>query len=1805
MTNTFLLAKKTTTKRQKFKIFKLLCIFCLVFGFGVSGVWGQTYYDMSSGNYSQNFNGITALPTNFSAVAVLNTGSIPIATKTTTASTNSLSVVSSSAAVGIDVATSTSLVFLTTGSTDNSTSIATDLNLNFTSRNAGTLGYTASTIFNSTGNRVSSLRVYYSLDGTTWTELTGTNLPYVATNNVAGNGSVSISLPSALNNQATVKLRFYYHNGSGGTTGSRPKIGIDGLTISSTASSAAPTLTTPTVTFITDISANLGATITADGGSSITARGTSFKTSSPVIATDNQLAEGGTTVAAYTHSRTSLTPQTQYFYAGYATNSTGTGLSTEGNFRTLSTTPTVQSSGVTATAASSSQIDLSVSAATFPGSGATQGGYVVIYATGTPTLSSSNGTAPAAGVGTIFTTSATNLPTTPSTTLNVTGLSTATAYNFLVVPYTWDGTNASTYNYLTTSAPTANATTNSGPPTLTTPTVASITNNSATIGATVTSNGGSALLARGTVYKTSATVAITDNPLAEGGTSVSAFTHSRTSLSPETQYFYAGYATNASTSALSSESSFRTISNPPTVQAGLSASAVSTTQINLTISAATFPASGATQAGYVVIYSTGTPTLSSTNGAAPAAGVGSIFATTATVLPSTPSTTLNVTGLTQSTLYNFLVVPYTWDGTNTNTYNYLTASAPTANATTQGPVNIAIQDFEAIPATPTWIYSGTGATDNTTSRFNGLQSYKLSTSNTITTDNLDISNYTNAVVSVAYAATGVDSGEDLFIEVSYDNGTTWVGTGSAQLVDGTSNAAVNINSLNGLRTPTNANPYTFNISASETQIKLRFSQTGTTGAGEFFWIDDVKVTGLLNNSPTITRTPASLSGFTQTSSTPSSEQTYTVSGNNLTANVSIVPPTGFEISTTTGGSFSATNPIVLTQSGGDLVGEPVTIYVRQSSSTLGSISGNITHTSTGASNVNTGLSGTRTGTYYSKATGNLDDLSNWGLNTDGTGSAPSNFTSDGAIYEIRNRATASIGANWVVSGAASKVVIGDGTNAIDFSIPTGFTLTGTIDVSNAAELTIENTTVPTFGAFATNSSLEYNNVAITLSSAITYRNLKLSGTGIKTFPGGTTTIAGNLILDNCTLADGDPTFSNILLAGNLTYIGSVTPPSDARSITLQTNGAAAGTQTFTGAGNTLRWFRIVTTTANTILLSTSGGSSNIYAGNTNGGGLTLVDGSVLNMNGNDFRLFNNTVGGTPAFIMTTGTISTTSATDLLIERTISGALGPLNFTTGSNTIGNLTLNHAGGTNTLTIGSALNVTGVITVTDGTLSSGGNITLKSNASSTASVAAIGAGGLITGNLTAERYIPAQRKFRFLASPVVGGTATQWRDNGGSTSGIGMQITGSGGATNNFDASSTNAPSAFTYTEANGEATNTTIGGADNAGWSPFSSGTQALTNGQGYRVLVRGDRTLSLVTTPAPAANTTTLSVTGTYPTSPVTINVTRASDVAGKGWNLVGNPYPSAISWNAITKSTEITGTYQTFNPSTNAYVTWNGATGDATDNISSGQGFLVFITSGSSYTSGSITIEEADKVIGNGGSFFKTSLKNHLKISMKYDSNNVNNTFIHFRDQANELFDPAFDAPKLTNPGVNLASKDAKGDYYSINSLPLNALNDTRVVPLSVLNSVEATYTFEFNDVNSFDGQEVYLEDKYTNKTSLLSEGKKYSFTLNSDKASISDGRFNLIFSKKSSGLVNQTKENSFILFPNPASEQIHIGLLNTNNGSYNYEVYNQLGGTIKSGKLDFNSQREQSIGVDEISAGVYFIKVYNPTTSQTIKFIK
>jgi hypothetical protein len=209
--------------------------------------------------YTENFNDIdnwtfNTSPTNgtFTAgtgaaawkgfEAATGTGSIPNATRITAVSnffqTPPTGGMGSSTGV---FRISQAMVLLSTGTTDNTTSIAMDLFLDFTGLNAGTLSFNWASLNNSTGNRTGSLRVYATTDNTNFTEVAQV-LNFV--NGVPTTGSVvNVSLPASFNNASTARLRFYYHNGTGGTTGSRPRISIDDIKITAlpTATCTQPT----------------------------------------------------------------------------------------------------------------------------------------------------------------------------------------------------------------------------------------------------------------------------------------------------------------------------------------------------------------------------------------------------------------------------------------------------------------------------------------------------------------------------------------------------------------------------------------------------------------------------------------------------------------------------------------------------------------------------------------------------------------------------------------------------------------------------------------------------------------------------------------------------------------------------------------------------------------------------------------------------------------------------------------------------------------------------------------------------------------------------------------------------------------------------------------------------------------------------------------------------------------------------------------------------------------------------------------------------------------------------------------------------------------------------------------------------------------------------------------------------------------------------------------------------------------------------------------------------------------------------
>lgn len=268
--------------------------------------------------------------------------------------------------------------------------------------------------------------------------------------------------------------------------------------------------------------------------------------------------------------------------------------------------------------------------------------------------------------------------------------------------------------------------------------------------------------------------------------------------------------------------------------------------------------------------------------------------------------------------------------------------------------------------------------------------------------------------------------------------------------------------------------------------------------------------------------------------------------------------------------------------------------------------------------------------YYSKSTGNLNTLGTWGQNTDGSGTAPANFTTAGSTFNVRNRTTATIGAAWTVSGAGSQVVVGDGTNPCNFTIPSGFALTGTVSVNAQGTLTIQNNTVPTLGTLASSSTVDFGSTGAQGIPAVDYGNLIVSGSrgaNDVTFAGGVN-IAGNLTISATgTSGSGFLYFNNSGTDRTFTISGNyIQSGYDAEF------GSGTGSTTINLGGNFQKTGGYLTTTtaATNAVFNLSG--ANVDLQSTGGTetkwiNFNVLSGSVCTLNG-QFNYFGSS--GTPA-----------------------------------------------------------------------------------------------------------------------------------------------------------------------------------------------------------------------------------------------------------------------------------------------------------------------------------------------------------------------------------------------------------------------------------------------------------------------------------------------------------------------------------------------------------------------------------------------
>ncbi len=250
------------------------------------------------------------------------------------------------------------------------------------------------------------------------------------------------------------------------------------------------------------------------------------------------------------------------------------------------------------------------------------------------------------------------------------------------------------------------------------------------------------------------------------------------------------------------------------------------------------------------------------------------------------------------------------------------------------------------------------------------------------------------------------------------------------------------------------------------------------------------------------------------------------------------------------------------------------------------------------------------------------------------------------------------------------------------------------------------------------------------------------------------------------------------------------------------------------------------------------------------------------------------------------------------------------------------------------------------------------------------------------------------------------------------------------------------------------------------------------------------------------SSSTASYSGTIPSS-ATSGLTRSAAGNTRGWNLVSNPFPSSIDWEATSgwsKTNVAASTYCFDGAGSGNWAVWNGTTGTngATQNIASGQGFFVSVPDGN--TTGTLGFGNGVRVHDNTA-FFKDEPTDIVKL--KVSGNGFSDeTAIYFRDEATVGFDEQMDAHSL--PSFN----ETAPYIYSVanDGMAINVLPEVASVNMNVKSGVE-TGAFTIETVKNGEFNELFLEDLATGIVTDLNAGS-YTF----DYVSGMESRFVLHF---------------------------------------------------------------------------------------------
>ena len=481
--------------------------------------------------------------------------------------------------------------------------------------------------------------------------------------------------------------------------------------------------------------------------------------------------------------------------------------------------------------------------------------------------------------------------------------------------------------------------------------------------------------------------------------------------------------------------------------------------------------------------------------------------------------------------------------------------------------------------------------------------------------------------------------------------------------------------------------------------------------------------------------------------------------------------------------------------------------------------------------------------------------------------------------------------------------------------------------------------------------------------------------------------------------------------------------------------------------------------------------------------------------------------------------------------------------------------------TLTLDQPLRISQRLLPTSGTLGNSAGLTLLSGPAGTA-LATPGAGTL-TNVLAVQRYLdPGVNPgpgYRHLAAPVSGATVG------------GLSNTASGGsfapeisqaATYNNSAtpgSTTPFPNVFFYDQSRVALANA---------YAPFDRGYEAPTSlatrlaaGSGYTVNLSAGQTLSF---------------SGALTSNNADFSTTLPGAVsADGGWHLLGNPFASALNWDAVPVPAGLDGALYIFVSSSRyggnyrSYV--NGVGGAPGSTIPLGQAFFVRLPGAAPVT---LTFPTAARITGfaaaNAATVQRPSAdpRARLRLTLAPETTpaTTDEAFVYLEAGATAAPDARYDARKLANPsGLNLASV-ASGQDLAINGLPLLAA--PTAVPLAVAVPQPGRYVLAAAELLSFaPGTALTLTDALAGTRTVLAPGTRYAFALAGTTA---PGRFALELRPGTTTAVASARAlaEQVQLYPNPAVGSFRVVLPAAGAPTAPARLLNALGQVVRQRPL-------------------------------------